>query len=278
MIKNKIYQLLALALPVVFLYLGLNVGQASAQSNAPWTQCTDGRVIVRCETYDCPNGDTNSDGTCNLSDTGARLTDARNDSFCANPLSGCGEVRYFPSGASASCSVRVEENDNNCNLYAVANPTFTPQPTVSPTSSPSVGGSTVSRCVSLKATPFEGNAPLTVVFEGMATDPNGSIREYEFVFSNEDGEVGTVEQKTNKVSQKFDEPGEYLAKLTAVDSQGRRVTSSACETTVTVRSGTKGGLTDEDTLPETGSELWIGLAIVAIGALGAYMYERYRLA
>lgn len=106
---------------------------ASAQGNFSWSQCTDGRTIVRCETYDCPKGDTNSDGRCSLADTDAKLTDARNDPFCANPISGCGQVHYFPAGSSAACLERVEEAGLNCDLYAVANPSFTPRPTPTPT-------------------------------------------------------------------------------------------------------------------------------------------------
>jgi hypothetical protein len=108
------------------------VSQASAQVSSSWSQCTDGRGIVRCETFDCPRGDTNGDGRCTLTDNEARLTDSRNDSFCANPISGCGQVRYYPSGASVACLERVEEAGLNCDLYAVANPNFTPTPTTTP--------------------------------------------------------------------------------------------------------------------------------------------------
>ena len=121
------FVLLVLALP----------GAVRAQGvNTSWSQCTDGRVIVRCETYDCPKGDTNNDGRCSLTDTDAKLTDARNDSFCANPISGCGQVHYFPGGSSSACLVRVEESGLNCDLYAVADPSFTPRPTATPTATP----------------------------------------------------------------------------------------------------------------------------------------------
>lgn len=111
-------------------------GSSNVSAQSTWSQCQDGRSIVRCETYDCPQGDTNKDGKCTLTDTGARLTDARNDSFCANPISGCGQVHYFPTGSSEACVVRAEEtNQMTCDLYAIANPTFTPQPTVTPRAS-----------------------------------------------------------------------------------------------------------------------------------------------
>lgn len=128
------------ALSAAFLSLVAFAGQVGAQSS--WSQCTDGRAIVRCETYDCPEGDTNRDGRCTLTDDDARLTDARNDPFCANPISGCGQVHYYPAGSASSCLERVEEAGLNCDLYAVATPSFTPSPTttaratVTPTPSP----------------------------------------------------------------------------------------------------------------------------------------------
>lgn len=120
-----------------FIVLVTQASGVEAQGIATtWSQCTDGRAITRCETYNCPQGDTNRDGRCSLSDTNAKLTDARNDSFCANPISGCGQVHYYPSGTSGACLERVEEAGNNCDLYAVANQTFTPNPTASPSVSP----------------------------------------------------------------------------------------------------------------------------------------------
>ncbi len=125
------------------LSLLLSVNTLSAQSQTAWSQCPDGKDIVRCQTFDCPQGDTNKDGLCDLKDEKARLTDARNDSFCANPTSGCGQVNYFSSDSNSACSVRVKENDNNCDLYKAGDPNFaTPTPTKpsatpTPTSSPS---------------------------------------------------------------------------------------------------------------------------------------------
>jgi len=119
------------------LLAGYLVGPVMAQDNRAWSQCADNREIVRCVTYDCPSGDTNNDGDCDLNDDNARLTDARNDSFCANPLSGCGVVRYYASGDNAACATRVKESGNNCNLYKASDPNFTPVPVATATSSPS---------------------------------------------------------------------------------------------------------------------------------------------
>lgn len=142
---NCLYKSALFGVAVLGLLASLSQFAEAQNVNASWSQCTDGRSIVRCETYDCPRGDTNRDGRCTLTDTDARLTDARNDSFCANPISGCGQVHYYPSGSSLACLERVEEAGLNCDLYAVANPTFTPaptataspRPTTSPTASPS---------------------------------------------------------------------------------------------------------------------------------------------
>ena len=90
--------------------------------------------------------------------------------------------------------------------------------------------------------------------------------------------MGTIVQKSSKVSQTFDKPGEYTAKLTIKDSSGKEVTSTACQTTITVReTTTKGGGDSETKLPETGSEMWIGIMLIALGGIGAFMYERFRV-
>ena len=115
---------------IISLVLLLVGAQSVSAQGSSWSQCQDGSAIARCETYDCPQGDTNKDGRCTLADSGGRLTDARNDSFCANPISGCGQVHYYPGGATNACLTRVEENSQEtCDLYAVATPNFTPQPT-----------------------------------------------------------------------------------------------------------------------------------------------------
>jgi len=102
--------------------------QASAQSPDQFGRaCRDGQEIVQCQTFNCPFGDTNGDGNCNLSDRGAELQSARKDGLCANPASGCGEIHYFPAGTSGACGVRVKENSQEtCDLYNAADPQFAP--------------------------------------------------------------------------------------------------------------------------------------------------------
>lgn len=123
----------------IALLSSLFVGSAHAQSTSYWSQCVDGASIVRCETYNCPNGDTNKDGICDLKDTSATMSDTRNDSFCANPPSGCGQVLYYAPNQNLSCAVRIKQNENSCNLYKAGNPTFsssTAAPTIAPTATP----------------------------------------------------------------------------------------------------------------------------------------------
>ncbi len=131
-------------------------------ADAYWNQCGGGNSIVRCETYDCPQGDTNRDGRCTLSDTDAKFQESKNDAFCANPLSGCGEVLYFEANKSNQCALRVKENQNNCSLYKASNPSFVSQSTSSPapqqtsTPTPKVTFPTASPSANIKTLPKTG--------------------------------------------------------------------------------------------------------------------------
>ncbi|RJR29030.1 PKD domain-containing protein [Candidatus Microgenomates bacterium] len=238
-------------------------------SSSDFSKCQDGRSIVRCETYDCPNGDTNNDGKCSLSDNGARLTDARNDSFCANPISGCGQVQYYATSQAESCSTRVEENNNNCNLYSASTPTFTPKPSATPDP-----GNKSAVCERLEIDPASGNAPLTV--ELAATVTGATVFEFDFG----DSEVKKT-QSSPKVSHTYDKPGTYVAQVSVKGSGDTNVvTSTNCKKTVIVRAGLGGVASAEDenkTLPKTGSSLWIGFGIVLAGGIGVYLFERYRV-
>lgn len=150
--------------------LSVSVPSVSA-ADAYWNQCGGGNSIVRCETYDCPQGDTNNDGRCTLQDTDAKFQESKNDAFCANPLSGCGEVLYFSANNSAQCGIRVKENTNNCSLYKASKPTFasestapssTPTPTVkavataSPSGTPKVTLPTATPSATVKTLPKTG--------------------------------------------------------------------------------------------------------------------------
>jgi hypothetical protein len=177
---------IGLVLASLALFAGGGLYGKSHAAAPNWSQCPDTSPIARCETYNCPQGDTNKDGACTLDDSGASLSDSRNNSLCANPISGCGEVRYFKQNTDIACAIRVKESSQNCDLYSAGNPSFstpTPVPTPTPTSTPHA------------------------TFQPVAT------------------------------------------------------------TTPT----TKGSA-----LPETGPEIFINLALIALGFLGIYLYERYR--
>lgn len=148
-------KLLAIFSLVSLIWVLLPVSFARAQSTSYWSSCSDGETIVRCETYNCVNGDTNNDGRCTVADKGAELTESRNDSFCANPASGCGEVLYFASNKNNSCAVRVKENNNNCNLYTASTPNFGGATIVLPTPTPTP----VSR---LNTSPVPSSKPVLV--------------------------------------------------------------------------------------------------------------------
>lgn len=147
----------------LILFIGRPVRFALAQSTSYWSQCTDGASIVRCETYNCPNGDTNNDGRCTAQDTKAELTESRNDSFCANPASGCGEVLYYADKQNSACAVRVKESTNNCDLYKASTPNFgnatsTPTATPKPTATTKLNSSPVPTVKPVKTLPKTGPA------------------------------------------------------------------------------------------------------------------------
>ncbi len=150
--------------------LSLSTKELKGQASS-WQNCPNGTQIVRCETYDCPQGDTNQDGTCTLSDTGAKLSDSRNNSLCANPASGCGEVRYYPKDTKIACAVRVKESGDNCNLYNAGGivPTSTPKPTPtstpkpSPTATPLVSATASASPTTKGGLPATGPSFLTIV-------------------------------------------------------------------------------------------------------------------
>lgn len=258
----------------------LSVSNVSAQT---WAQCTDGSSISRCETYDCPQGDTNNDGSCSLDDTDSRLTDVRNDSFCANPISGCGEVRYYGSNSSDACSVRVEQTGNNCNLYTVGSPTFTPVPTGTPQPTATQSGGQAF-CSGLLLSKTEGELPLKVDMEVKASGNVSKISEYEFIITKPSGQKETVSQASSKLSKTFSTEGDYKIESRLVDFSGQKHTSSFCKKEVVVneslgRGGAVNGKTTKggEELPETGPELYLGAFLIATGAAGVFLYEKFRI-
>lgn len=283
MILQKLMKLLRLLIktvimltPIIAIIGGFLLAE-TASAQGTFSQCTDGREIARCETYDCVKGDTNGDGKCSLADEDARLVDARNDSFCAAPVSGCGVVQYYASGERATCAVLVQESINNCDLYSVDDPNF-PSPT--PTATPNVNGrgGTDTQCVSLIASVTNGKAPLTVNFEGKGSASSGSITRYKFDFGD-GGNQSLLSTTRNTTTFRYTEPGTYKAVLTVVDNDGDEITGGdTCTRTITVTGTGTGGTTTKggETLPETGSELWMGLAVVGLGGLGIFFYDKFK--
>lgn len=266
----------------MFILFSIMLSATEINAQSIWDQCTDGSAIERCETYDCPLGDTNNDGSCTLDDNSSRLTDVRNDSFCANPISGCGEVRYYPSNNSSACSVRVEENNNNCNLYTVGSPGTIPTPTPTVTATPRPVASPVvvikPVCSTLVVSKSEGVAPLVSNLEIKPTGSFSQIKEYEFAITNPiNGKTGTIVQSSPKLKQTFTSLGKHNIKAYIVTTTGEKITSASCNKTVEVSKLAIGGAgAGGDSLPETGSPLFAGVFIVFIGATGVYLYEKFR--
>jgi hypothetical protein len=73
-----------------------------------------------------------------------------------------------------------------------------------------------------------GAAPLTVSFSANASDPDGSIRDYQWTF-----EDGTFSTNANP-AKLFAAPGQYRARLTVTDNQGNTATGTVTVTVAAV--------------------------------------------
>lgn len=225
---------------------------------ADWSTCPDGKAVVRCATYNCPKGDTNKDGACNISDEDAKLTDLRNDALCANPPSGCGQVYYYDAEGKA-CASRVKDLDR-CPISAGAG--FTPTPA-------SVGAA----CTDLKVNPTQGKAPLLVKFTTEGKDPKGAISEYEFNFGDtKSDKPQAVKQKSALASYRYEAPGTYTVSLKVKDSQGNWIgPGTACTKKITVTSSA-------EVLPKTGLSSTTLLCLFLLGGAGIYLFIKFKLA
>ena len=123
------------------------------------------------------------------------------------------------------------------------------------------------------ASPTKGDAPLMVLFEATATDPDGSVIGYGWEFG--DGQTG-VGQTIDHV---YITPGVYVTTLTVTDNIGavQRVT-----TTITVYGTTAGGNTtanDDVAFPipmlnNCGAGTPAALAATLIGLMGMALMRR----
>ena len=73
--------------------------------------------------------------------------------------------------------------------------------------------------VEIRATPSTGTAPLTVILEGTASDPDGVIVQYDWIFGDGSTGVGQVVEHT------FLDAGTYGVTLTVTDDRGVTATS-----------------------------------------------------
>jgi endonuclease/exonuclease/phosphatase family metal-dependent hydrolase len=87
--------------------------------------------------------------------------------------------------------------------------------------------------VSASATPTSGNAPLTVSFNSTASDPDGSIASYSWVFGN-----GQTSSQADP-SVTYQSAGTYTARVTVTDDDGATASASVV---ITVTSATSGGV------------------------------------
>lgn len=100
--------------------------------------------VVWCATFDCPNGDTDRDGTCNPSphdgfsgDAGASYVTQWGDA-CPQPASGCGQKDKYNAGEPGGgwdeiCGYNLVGGFPDCGSAAA---TATPRPTRSPSATP----------------------------------------------------------------------------------------------------------------------------------------------
>jgi len=252
---------------VVFIFATLKIEAQQVESD--WSKCPDGSAVVRCATYNCPEGDTNKDGQCTASDEKSKLTDLRNDALCANPPSGCGQVYYYNKDGKA-CASRIKDLDF-CPIKA--GDSFTP--TVTPTPTPrSVGGieTQTAFCLSLTATPTLGKAPLLVKITAQGQDPKGEITEYEFNFGDSKSDKPQiVRQKSRFASYRYEKPGTYTLSVKVKDSLGNWIDGgSACSKKIVVTA-------NSSELPKTGLSSGLGLALVGAFLSGVYLYSKFRI-
>jgi PKD repeat protein len=112
------------------------------------------------------------------------------------------------------------------------------------------------------ASPSSSTAPLQVTFSTTASDPDGTITQYEWDF---DGN-GTYDAatSTNPVSYTYSPSGTYTAMVRVTDNQGATATAS---TTLSVSAADSGA----PTAPSGGSGEGGGRCFIATAAYGSYL-------
>ncbi len=104
-----------------------------------------------------------------------------------------------------------------------------------------VSGKGLPVCTGLSASPTNGTAPLAVSFIGSATDTDGEISLYEFIYG--DGNVQRIERKSGssgsvQIGHTYKSAGEYSALLRVRDNSGNvSQLSDICRVGMTVDDG-----------------------------------------
>jgi len=101
--------------------------------------------------------------------------------------------------------LRVTDNMGGVSLIEAVTNIVTPGPSGSPTAK-------------VSATPTIGNSPLTIKFQGIATDPDGNdtIKSYEWDFNGD----GIVESTISNPEFTYTEAGSHIVSLTVTDNSG----------------------------------------------------------
>lgn len=153
-------------------------------------------------------------------------------------------------------------------------PTPTPTPTPSPTPTPDNHSS---ECTNLTASTTSGTEDLTVEFQGEGLDTNGYIEEYRFDFGDDTGGPQIVTQTGSSSTHRYEEPGNYTARLQVKDSKGVwKGSSEKCEVNINVLSQPQVlGASDVKELPKTGPKSLAIFASILASATGLAIYRKY---
>lgn len=156
----------------------------------------------------------------------------------------------------------------------VSSPRSSATASTSPTATPTVAP--VYSCQYLVAQPTSGSAPLSVKFT--ATGFGSTVANYEFIFG--DG-TPSVRQTGTTASHTYNNAGNFVAQLKVYDSQGNITADKGgdCLRSITVRAVPTPAASPQagSTLPKTGPEDWLWLAIIPVIGAGIYLYKKYRL-
>lgn len=152
-------------------------------------------------------------------------------------------------------------------------PTVTPSPT--PTSTPTPDGHS-SECVLLSASTTAGTEDLTVEFRGHGNDSAGYVQEYEFNFGDSSSGSQIVRKTDSAATYRYDNPGNYTAKLMIKDSRGVWKTSSKCQVNINVSNKPQVlGTSTAKELPKTGTNVLFMFSGIILTLSGLVIYRHF---